>query len=65
MLKTLFLDVKEESILIHFTDVRGFKLASFVMLVIPILIIGFFPHVFFNMFEGSIGFILKNLLGLE
>ncbi|EDP76501.1 NADH-quinone oxidoreductase subunit M [Hydrogenivirga sp. 128-5-R1-1] len=65
MLKTLFLDVKEESILIHFTDVRGFKLASFVMLVVPILVIGFFPHLFFNMFEGSIGFILKNLLGLE
>ncbi|WP_457601130.1 complex I subunit 4 family protein [Hydrogenivirga sp.] len=65
MLKTLFLDVREESILIHFTDIRGFKLASFVMLVIPIFLIGFFPHLFFGMFEGSIAFILKNLLGLE
>ncbi len=65
MLKTLFLDVREESILIHFTDIRGFKLASFIMLMVPIFLIGFFPHLFFNMFEGSIGFILKNLLGLE
>ncbi|NPA41105.1 MAG: NuoM family protein [Aquificae bacterium] len=65
MLKTLFLDVREESILIHFTDIRGFKLASFILLVIPIFLIGFFPHIFFNMFEGSIGFILKNLLGLK
>ncbi|RLJ71492.1 NADH dehydrogenase subunit M [Hydrogenivirga caldilitoris] len=65
MLKTLFLDVREESILIHFTDIRGFKLASFVMLVLPMLLVGFFPHLFFNMFEGSINFVLKNLLGLE
>jgi NADH-quinone oxidoreductase subunit M len=65
MLKTLFLDVREESILIHFTDVRGFKLASFVMLVVPIFLVGFFPHLFFGMFEGTIAFILKNLLGLE
>ena len=65
MLKTLFLDVKEESVLVHFTDVRGFKLASFVMLVIPILLVGFFPHIFFNMFDGSVTFILRNILGLE
>ncbi len=65
MLKTLFLDVREESILMHFTDVRGFKLASFVLLMIPVLVIGFFPHIFFRMFEGSLSFILRNLLGLE
>ena len=65
MLKTLFLDVREESILIHFKDVRGFKLASFVSLLIVIFLIGFFPHLFFNMFEGSLDFFLKNLLKLE
>ena len=61
-LKTMFLDVKEESILIHFKDIRGFKLTAFVMIVIPILIIGFFPHLFFAFFEESIRFILSNLL---
>ena len=65
MLKTLFLDVREESILIHFKDVSGFKLASFVSLLIVIFLIGFFPHLFFNMFEGSLDFFLKNLLKLE
>lgn len=65
MLKTLFLDVREESILIHFTDIRGFKLAAFVFIVIPILLIGFFPHLFFNMFDGSLNFILKHLVGLK
>ncbi len=61
-LKTMFLDVKEESILIHFRDIRGFKLAAFVMVVIPILIIGFFPHVFFNFFDESIRLILSNFI---
>ncbi len=65
MLKTLFLDVREESILIHFSDIRGFKLASFIMVVVPIILVGLFPHIFFNMFEGSIENILKNLLGLK
>ncbi len=64
-LKTLFLDVREESILIHFTDVRGFKLTAFLMLIIPIFLVGFFPYLFFNMFEGSLGFILKHLLKLD
>jgi NADH-quinone oxidoreductase subunit M len=61
-LKTMFLDVKEESILIHFKDIRGFKLAAFVMIIIPILIVGFFPHVFFSFFEDSIRFILSNFI---
>ncbi len=64
MLKTLFLDFREESILIHFQDVRGFKLSAFVAVIIPILLIGFFPHIFFNMFEGSIDFFLKLFEGL-
>ncbi len=65
MLKTLFLDVKEESILIHFTDIRGFKLVSFLFLMVPIVLIGFFPHLFFNMFDGSLSYILRHILGLE
>ncbi len=65
LLKTLFLDVREESILIHFTDVRGFKLAAFLLVVVPILVIGFFPHLFFGMFDGTLTFVLKHLLGLE
>ena len=65
MLKTLFLDVREESVLIHFRDIRGYKLVSFLFLVVPILLVGFFPHLFFNMFEGSVSLILKEILGLE
>jgi len=65
MLKTLFLDVKEESILIHFKDIRGVKLISFLFLIVPILLIGFLPHIFFNMFDGSLVYILKHVLGLE
>ena len=62
MLKTLFLDVREESILIHFTDIRGFKLLAFVFLVIPIFLIGFTPHLFFNMFESATELILRRVL---
>ncbi len=65
MLKTLFLDVKEESILIHFKDIRGVMLVSFLFLIVPILLIGFFPHLFFSMFDGSIGYILRHILRLE
>ena len=65
MLKTLFLDVKEESILIHFKDIRGVMLLSFLFLIVPILLIGFFPHLFFSMFDGSIGYILRHILRLE
>ncbi len=65
MLKTLFLDVREESILIHFQDIRGYMLLSFIMLIVPILLVGFLPHLFFNMFDGSVVFILREILGLE
>ncbi len=65
LLKTLFLDVREESILIHFNDIRGFKLSAFILIIVPILLIGFFPHLFFNMFDSSLIFLLKHLLGLE
>jgi len=65
LLKTLFLDVREESILIHFQDIRGFKFAAFLLLLLPILAVGFLPHLFFAMFDGSINFILKHLVGLE
>jgi len=64
-LKTLFLDVREESVLIHFQDIRGFKFAAFLLLLLPILAVGFLPHLFFAMFDGSVTFILKNLVGLE
>lgn len=64
MLKTLFLDVKEEGILMHFTDVRGFKLVSFIFLVVPMLLLGLFPHLFFKVFDGSILYILKHILRL-
>ena len=65
MLKTLFLDVREESILVHFEDVKGSSLLSFLFLVFPILMVGFLPHLFFNMFEGSVELLLKNILGPE
>ncbi len=64
MLKTLFLDVREESILIHFTDIRGYKLLSFLLLLIPILLIGFFPHLFFGMFVEATDLILKRFINL-
>ncbi len=65
MLKTLFLDVREESVLIHFIDVRGFKLLAFIMVVIPIFLVGFLPHLFFSMFDGSVQLILREILRLE
>ncbi len=65
LLKTLFLDVREESVLIHFQDIRGFKFTAFLLLLLPILAVGFLPHIFFAMFDSSIAFILKHLLKLE
>ncbi|HIQ31270.1 MAG TPA: NADH-quinone oxidoreductase subunit M [Aquifex aeolicus] len=65
MLKTLFLDVREESVLIHFRDVRGIGLLSFVLLAIPVFLVGFFPHLFFNVFDGTLGFVLKHVLRLR
>lgn len=58
LLKVLYLDTKEESRLVHFTDVRGFKLTAFLLLVIPMLMVGLTPFLFFNLFDSSIRNIL-------
>ncbi|WP_340695458.1 NADH-quinone oxidoreductase subunit M [Hydrogenobacter thermophilus] len=57
-MKVLFLDTKEESRLIHFTDVRGFKLSAFLFLVIPMFMVGLAPFLFFNIFDKSVKGIL-------
>ncbi len=62
MLKTLFLDVKEESVLIHFVDVRGMKLLSFIGVVIPIFMVGFLPFLFFAFYENFIEFFITSIL---
>ncbi len=62
MLKTLFLDVKEESVLVHFADVRGAKLLSFIGVIIPIFMVGFLPFLFFAFYENFIEFFIANIL---
>ena len=61
-MKTLYLDVKEESVLIHFKDLKGYPLVAFILIVVPVLIVGLLPFVFFNFFEGYIDFLLKFIL---
>jgi NADH-quinone oxidoreductase subunit M len=52
-MKVLFLDAKEESRLVHFTDIRGFKLSAFLLLLIPMFMVGLLPSLFFNIFDMS------------
>ncbi len=60
LLKTLFLDAKSTSRIVHFTDIRGYKLVAFLFTVIPMLMVGFLPFLFFIMFDQTI----NNLLSL-
>ncbi|MGC8853078.1 MAG: proton-conducting transporter membrane subunit, partial [Hydrogenobacter sp.] len=53
LMKVLFLDTKEESRLVHFADIRGFKLSAFLLLVIPMFMVGLLPSLFFNIFDMS------------
>lgn len=53
LMKVLFLDTKEESRLVHFTDIRGFKLSAFLLLLIPMFMVGLLPSLFFNIFDMS------------
>ncbi|SHK58345.1 complex I subunit 4 family protein [Thermocrinis minervae] len=58
MLKTLYLDTKEESRLIHFTDIRGFKLAAFLSVVLLMPVVGLFPSLIFGFFDHVVKKIL-------
>ncbi|MCS7277292.1 MAG: NuoM family protein [Aquificaceae bacterium] len=62
LLKTLYLDTKEESRLIHFTDLRGFKLLAFLLVVLPMLMVGFLPFLFFAFYDPYINALLNYLL---
>ncbi len=62
LLKTLYLDTKEESRLIHFTDLRGFKLSAFLLVVIPMLMVGFLPFLFFAFYDLYINSLLNYLV---
>ena len=62
LLKTLYLDVKEEGRLVHFTDVRGFKLVAFLLVVVPMLLVGLLPFLFFAFFDAHIDLLLKMVL---
>jgi len=62
LLKTLYLDTKEESRLIHFTDLRGFKLSAFLLVVIPMLMVGFLPFLFFAFYDPYINSLLEQLV---
>ncbi|MEJ7554504.1 MAG: NuoM family protein [Aquificaceae bacterium] len=62
LLKTLYLDTKEESRLVHFTDLRGFKLSAFLLVVIPMLMVGFLPFLFFAFYDPYIDSLLEYLL---
>ncbi|MFN3471771.1 MAG: proton-conducting transporter membrane subunit, partial [Aquificaceae bacterium] len=61
LLKTLYLDTKEESRLIHYMDIRGFKLVAFVLVVLPMFMVGFLPFLFFAFYEGYIKSLLAYL----
>ncbi|MFN7065653.1 MAG: NuoM family protein [Aquificaceae bacterium] len=67
LLKTLYLDTKEESRLVHFVDLRGFKLLAFLLMVIPMLMVGFLPFLFFIFYEAYIdsllGYLMARLVG--
>ncbi|WP_461829719.1 complex I subunit 4 family protein [Aquifex sp.] len=58
--KTLYLDVREEGILKHFKDIKGFSLMAFVLILVPILVVGFFPSVFMSFFEGFVVSFIKS-----
>jgi NADH-quinone oxidoreductase subunit M len=62
LLKTLYLDVKEEGRLVHFTDVRGFKLVAFLLVVVPMLMVGLLPFLFFAFFDAHIDLLLSMVL---
>ncbi|MCS7307491.1 MAG: NuoM family protein [Aquificaceae bacterium] len=62
LLKTLYLDAKEESRLIHFTDLRGFKLTAFLLMVVPMLMVGFLPFLFFAFYDPYIQNFLQYLI---
>ncbi|NPB06025.1 MAG: NuoM family protein [Aquificae bacterium] len=58
-LKTLYLDTKEESVLVHFRDLEGAPLVAFAMILLPVIAVGLFPFVFFAFFEASLKLLLK------
>ncbi|MEJ5339905.1 MAG: NuoM family protein [Aquificaceae bacterium] len=62
LLKTLYLDTKEESRLVHFTDLRGFKLTAFLLVVIPMFLVGFLPFLFFAFYDPYIDSLLGHIL---
>ncbi|RMH07661.1 MAG: NADH-quinone oxidoreductase subunit M, partial [Aquificota bacterium] len=59
LLKTLYLDTKEESRLMHFTDIRGFKLVAYLLMVLPMFVVGFLPFLLFAFYDPYIDSLLK------
>lgn len=62
LLKTLYLDTKEEGRLVHFADIRGYKLIAFLLLVVPMLLVGLLPFLFFAFYEAYIDGLLNDIL---
>ena len=62
LMKTLYLDTKEEGRLVHFVDVRGFKLLAFLLVVLPMFLVGLFPFLFFSFFDAYIDTVLSQLV---
>lgn len=63
--KTLYLDVREEGILMHFKDIKGYSLMAFVLILIPVLVVGFFPSVFMGFFEEFVVNFLKSFFKIQ
>ncbi|MCX8060938.1 MAG: proton-conducting transporter membrane subunit, partial [Aquificaceae bacterium] len=61
LLKVLYLDDAEER-QANLSDIRGLKLLSFLFLVLPMLLVGFLPHVFFAFFDSYVGNLLRYLI---
>ncbi|WP_448588506.1 complex I subunit 4 family protein [Thermocrinis sp.] len=62
LMKTLYLDTKEEGRLVHFVDVRGFKLLAFLLVVIPMFLVGLLPFMFFAFFDVYINTLLGEIV---
>ncbi len=57
-IKTLYIDAQTESVIVHFSDLRGYKLIAFTLLVIFIIFVGLYPKPFFKIYEASLKLIL-------
>jgi len=47
---------------VHFTDIRGYKLLAYLLVVVPMLMVGFLPFLFFAFYDPYIDHLLKAII---